>query len=229
MKPTAEDPWLEATIPLLRQNAEFHLSNQVARETRTELLELMNDSVDYIVWIAKFRDWHQIRTWSTTANYIFSMFFPLAQGVYLDFLAGNVPSCFMQMRMLVEQLARCFKADVEHPGKEFFQNKLVKLEAEMSRTRQSSSGLISSLDGRAVALWRKLSNRWVHMRRFEPIVQSIMGPGVPGYALTVPSPYTITDVQDIAELGATVSMFRKILIPIMEKWKTSIAKRLSES
>jgi hypothetical protein len=67
------------------------------------------------------------------------------------------------------------------------------------------------------------------MRHFEPIVQSIMGPGVPGYALTVPSPYTITDVQDIAELGATVTIFRKILIPVMEKWEASIAEQMSES
>ncbi len=214
---------------MLRQNAEFCQSNQEARETRTELSRLMNDGVDYIVWIAKFKDWHLVRTSSTTANYVFSMLFPLAQGVYLDFLAGNVPSCFMQLRMLVEQLARCFEADAEYSGKGFFQDKLVNLEAEMSRTRRSLSSLISSLDNRAVDLWRNLSNRWVHMRHFEPIVESILGPGVPGYALTVPSPYTTTDIQDIAELRATVTMFRKILVPIMEKWKTLIANYLSKS
>ncbi len=229
LRSSTVDPWLEAAIPVLRQNAEFCGSNQAARETRTELSRLMNDGVDHIVWIAKFKDWHQIRTWSSTANYVFSMLFPLAQGIYLDFLAGNVPSCFMQLRMLVEQVARCLRSDVEYPREEFFQDRLDKLEAEMRRTRQSLSNLISSLDSRAVDLWRELSNRWVHMRRFEPIVQSIMGPGVPGYALTVPSPYTLTDVQDIAELGAKVTMFRKVLIPVMEKWKASIAEPMSET
>lgn len=124
LKPETQDTWLETAILVLKENVEFCGSNEAARETRIELAKLMNDGIDYIVWIMKFKDWHQIRTWSAIANYIFSLLFPLSQGIYLDFLTGNIPSCFMQLRMLIEQLAVCFQADLKYPGGDFFQEQV---------------------------------------------------------------------------------------------------------
>lgn len=153
-------------------------------------------------------------------NYIFAVLQPLSNGILLDFLAGNLPACFMQLRTLIEQLAKCFNADTQFPEESFFQDRLKKLEKKMVMEKSSLWKLVESLGGDIAPIWGQLSEYWIHMRGFRRIVDAVTARGVPSYALVLPMTYDDTEGPDIAELGQSIRHFRTVLDLTIQSWKS---------
>lgn len=93
---------------ILRENEAFCRSNSDAREASAELRNLVNEARGSTMWESQVTPDRFARVVSCSAmgTYLSFIFRPLAFGIYLDFLVGNVISVFMQLRTLLEQLAK---------------------------------------------------------------------------------------------------------------------------
>jgi hypothetical protein len=208
------------TKSIMEENETFCKCNEIARESWTELVELMNDAIDHVMWEAKLNGWDRIFPKYSMLNYLFSVLMPLSYSIYLNFLVGNLPVCFTQLRILLEQLAKCFLSDRDYPDFLFFQQKLTELEEQMRTRRLSLTKIVELLNTDGIAIWRSLSENWVHMKGFEKIVKVVQErDDVPGWGLTVPIGYTDTELPEIEELGKSVNQFRQILAKSLEQWK----------
>jgi len=49
---------------------------------------------------------------SLSLTFLSFVLLPLSYGIFFDFLAGNLVASFMQARTLLEQLAKCYLADI---------------------------------------------------------------------------------------------------------------------
>jgi hypothetical protein len=94
--------FMKMTKSILEENNEDCKSNETAHETWVEIVELMNDAIDDVMWQTKEIDWNTHFPRFAMMNYFFSVLMPVSYGIYLDFLAGNLPVCFTQLRTLLE-------------------------------------------------------------------------------------------------------------------------------
>ena len=209
----------DLTKSIMEENETFCQSNQTAQETRTEIVELMNDAIDHVQWEAKLSRRNQLFPKFAMLNYLFFVLMPISYAIHLDFLTGNLPACFMQLRTLLEQLAKCFLSDLKYQDLAFFQDKMVKLEAEgVSLTKT-----IETVEPKAVPLWSRLSNDWVHMKYLKRTVNVVLERGdVPGYGLVIPIAYSETELPEIEELGKSIIDYRTMLAKTIEKWKAQV-------
>lgn len=206
----------------MEENEAFCQSNATARETLSEIVELINDAIDHVHWEVKTPEWNEQFPKFALLNYLFSVLMPVSYAIRLDFLAGNLPASFMQLRVLLEQVAKCFFSDLNYPDLSFFQEKMVMLEAEML----SSTKRIEMLEPTAAPLWTRLSNDWVHMKYLERIVRVVVERGdVPGYGLVIPIGLSDTELPEIEELGQSIAQFRVILANTVEKWKSKVFEK----
>lgn len=209
----------DLTKSIMEENEAFCQSNQTAREACTEIVELMNDAVDHVQWEAKLSGWDRLFPKFAMLNYLFSVLMPIPYAINLDFLTGNLPACFMQLRTLLEQLAKCCLSDLRYQDLAFFQDKMMKLEAE----KVGSTRTIESVEPKAVSLWSRLSNDWIHMKYLNRIVNVVLERGdVPGYGLVIPIAYSETELPEIQELGKSIADYRAMLAKTIEKWKVQV-------
>ena len=212
--------FVKMTESILEENESFCKSNEIGHETWVEIVELMNDAIDKVLWETKEIDWRRLFSRYAMLNYFFSILMPVSYGIYFDYLGGNLPVCFAQLRTLLEQLAKCFMSDMRHPDLPFFQQRITALENEMEREHLSLTKLIEMVAPEGVPMWRSLSRDWVHFKSFDRIVAIISErQDVPGWSLTVPIGYSDTELPEIDELAKHVSGFRQILAKKVEEWK----------
>lgn len=110
------------------KNCSFIAENSTANETFTEIIELINDSIDYYRELAPFNG---LLGESVIFTFIHAVLMPLAYGILLDFLSGNIPACMIQLRAILEALVKCYYADTLAPETwraAFFADKISALE-----------------------------------------------------------------------------------------------------
>ena len=156
-------------------------------EVLREVIELINDSIDYMCFYAEC--WTKRKNEALTHPlffYVNLVLVPFSYAILCDLLVGNLPACFMELRFMLESLAKCHTAEL--PSEEvFFETKILSLEQKLEKEKVSLSKL---------------------MKYFGEII----GIGSePPYSLILPSSYTDDDLQILHELAKQVSMFRTIL------------------
>ena len=212
---------VEAFATVLAENTAFCKLNLDCRETYIEIQNLMNYARYCTLWEDQVSPSELGKTVSESAMFTYLSYIlrPLAWGIFLDFLAGNEIAAFMQLRTLLEQLAKCYEADVmtELSNVTFFQKRIIALE----ETRRSTSKIIGALGPGSEELWSKLSEEWVHLRSMGKLVTAVIERGMPGYAIVIPASYGAEDIPDIRELGQAVKQFRGLLSSTLDKWQTS--------
>ena len=162
--------------------------------------------------------------------FIHHVLIPFSYAIYLDLLAGNVPACFIELRLMLESLAKCYLSDSRYPEKPSFWEKFELLEQEIVQRNLSISKLLRELDNELidkdsfVALWGKLSQDWVHAKGFidRLVAYLIEKFDIPAWALVIPMNYTNKDLDILEELRNRISQFRRILKTTIKKWKTEI-------
>lgn len=157
---------------------------------------------------------------------------PSSYAIHTDLLIGNLPACFMELRLMLESLIKCYLADLKYPEQSFFQRKLELLEKETKDKNGEEIPKrehdfikefdeIMNLDGGSVKLWGKLSKDWVHTRGVVDRVVSQISEksGPPSWALVIPMNYAEDDLDTIKELCKRVSQFRELLKVTIENYK----------
>ncbi len=208
-----EIDWIVADM---KTNLTFAKENHAARECFTQITELMNDLIDHLGEIPKEPS-EVVK--SCKSIYLMNVLMPASFGIYMDFLAGNVPVCFMQLRMIIESMAEYFEADRVARADIFFYEKL-QFSAEMQkRKRESLSKLIDEVDGEAAKVWHKCSD-WMHSQALaKKFVEQVAERGVPAWGLVIPMEYTEVDEQSLVELTRNLNLFRTSFSRVLKGWK----------
>ncbi len=220
---SAAAEYLAHAADVLKENEGFIRAN--AKGTYEEVMALINDAINEIGLAVKKPEREKNYVEHSTAFFAHHILMPFSYAIYLDLLAGNTPACFMELRLLLESLAKCYLADSRYPEAPFFQTKLELLELEMEQTNLSISKAMKELGkkmgvkGEFVTLWGKLSRDWIHTRGFTDKLVSYVTEksDMPPWALTIPMKYTENDLNILEELGNRISQFRSLLVATMKQ------------
>lgn len=201
--------YIDLITQTLRSNDNFVRSH--AEEAYTEVIELIMDAIDYL----RVTDQDVEEAIKPASFYFgFHVLLPISNAIYLDMLAGNIPACFMQLRIVLETLVKCHFADAKYPNEEFFQDRLQMLEKENLPISKIMKDMDTELGvgNRFIAMWGKLSREWAHGGgSMERVVKEIEVQGsVPTWALVIPSPYVVEDLGSLEELRKWLSEFREL-------------------
>src|SRR6266851_5899411 len=101
----------DSAAACFRENESFLLRE--ARDVINEATELVNDSIDYIgVCLQKKPE---------QAMHFFGMYalMSTSYSVFTNLLAGALPTCFRELRFLLETLAKCYIVDKENTDFDF--------------------------------------------------------------------------------------------------------------
>lgn len=197
-----------------------------AKATCDEVIELVNDAIEYVGFAVTKGPPGYARY--SMLFFLHHILMPFSYAIYVDMLAGNMPVCYMQLRLMLESLVKCYAADVEHNDSAFFYEKLELLEEDMQREKRSIAKLMKELGRRLgldfVALWGKLSHDWVHTKGIMARVVNhlITESGVPPWALLTPMNYTEDDLDSVDELRRRICEFRSLLTATMGKYQQEL-------
>jgi hypothetical protein len=207
------------------ENVAFCKSNPDALKAAIQLTNLTDDAQTYTAWeetTSPEQFGKRVRS-SAMENYICFIFRPLVFAAHFDFLAGNIFTVFMQLRTLLEQLAKCYHADMlpEAAKETFFATRVQIVEEKY----QYISDIIETLGPGSKELWRKLSNDWVHMKRMNKLVNTVIQDGVPSFTNIVPIEYIQEDMSTIREITEDSEQFRGLMKSALEKWQAGYGKK----
>ncbi len=216
--PTAADEYLGDTFKVVRENNRF--LHDKAEDAYREIVGLANDAIDYVGLDVKRAECKEDYVKRAMSFFLYHILQPFSYAIYSDVLTGNLPVCFMELRVVLESLVKCYLADLKYPEQTFFQERLEYLEKEKQQGKEVSIskwmielGGLLGLEDRFVALWGKLSQDWVHttgiVNRF--VAQVTEKSDVPGWALVIPMIYAQGDLDSLEELGKRISQLRGLL------------------
>jgi hypothetical protein len=224
MRSKSREGFASLIAEVSRENEKF-LKEKVEESFR-EVVELVNDAIDYAIFAAKTR---RVEEYTTHPMLFFlsNILMPFSCGILTDLLIGNLPSCFYELRVMLESIAKCYVAE-HHPGKNlFFENKILSLEDVMRREGVSTSKLLKEfgemigLDDEPLKQWGEISQEWIHTAGItDRIVEQVVKKSeLPPYALALPMIYSEGDLSIIEELCRQASKFRRILKTTMDQYR----------
>ncbi|HIH72361.1 MAG TPA: hypothetical protein HA300_03165 [Thermococcaceae archaeon] len=195
----------------MEENEKF--LNKNAKDVYEEVIGLGNDAIDILrIIIEKFKTGEEAIK-HPMAFFAVHVLMPISYGIYVDLLIGNLPACFMELRLMHETMAKCYLAEKMGQDQEFFGTSLEALEKRYT----STSKLMEELGSDFVKLWGKLSENWAHPRGIsrgilKHIVDRVVERGIPpSWSIILPTTYTNDDLDDLKELRKRVAEFRKLL------------------
>lgn len=206
---------------VMRENEKFFRKN--AKGTYEEVIELINDAIDNVGLFVKENDYLE----RSMTFFTYHILMPFSYAVYLDLLAGNIPVCFMELRLMLESLAKCYLADSKYSEVAFFQERLKLLEREIEQAGLSVSKLMKELGKELgatndfISLWSKLSQDWLHTKGFSDklVGHVIEQSDMPSWSLVIPMNFRESDLSILEELRNRISQFRSLLVTTMGKYR----------
>ena len=182
----------------IKENEEFFKTNETRKKFLNEVVELANDSIDLI---PKSTDMSNPRL----AFWLHALQ-PLSYGIFTSLMSGNILTCFMQLRLLLEYLALNSMAE-----KISGDNLLEKYIIARNDYEKSTSKLLRDFDIEALELWQRLS-KWLHARTYsERIELTTINEGVKLWSMIQPAIYSKEDEVELNELYLAITQFRNIL------------------
>lgn len=209
---------LEYLFDKLRENEAFLYEN--AQELYTEIVALENDAIDHIGGWSRSEVGPEDYVKTAMRYFFLHVLFPVSGAIHLNALAGNLPGCYSALRLALESLVKCYLADIRYPDQGFFRDRIRLLEEPPDRKRRSTTSsfmeewdkLLERDDG-STALWKELSQMWVHARGvMEGITNRIVQQrDAPAWGMVLPQAYTMGDMTTLDELKGTLFQFRSLL------------------
>jgi hypothetical protein len=215
---------LNCTIGVMRKNGVFLRQN--AEESYYEVVNLINDALNYLGFAVKKKGSKEYYVKHSMVFFLYHILVPFSCAIHLNMLSGNIPVCFMELRLVLESLVECYLADLRYQDQSFFQEKLKLLEEE--KEKKSTSKLMRELGEQLglnfVALWGELSQRWCHTKGIVDgvVAQVVEKSDAPSWALVIPMHYAKSDLDTIDELRSRISKFRSLLAAAMEKYQQEL-------
>jgi len=215
---------IELITEIVPNNEKFLLNK--TEESYIEVIELINDTIDYVKFFAETEDKNDYVE-SSMFFLIHHIVLPNSYAIYTDLMIGNLPACFMELRTMVEALPKCYFAESYEAS--FHMEKIRLLEKYMKKKNISISSLLSRLDSElnqkdgSHNLWKELSEGWIHLRG---IVSKWMeelseNSSLLSYRLIIPTDYSDEDIGTINELQKCINRFRDILRLTIEKYEAN--------
>ncbi|MCV0367486.1 MAG: hypothetical protein K5798_09540 [Nitrosopumilus sp.] len=182
----------------VKQNEEF-FKNDPYKKFLAEIVALADDSIDIV---PKSQDMSDPRT-----AFWFHALQPMSYGIFVSFISGNLLSCFMQLRLLVEYLALYFHS--KHLSGDNLLEKFQKIRDEYDD--KSISNLLRDFDKSSLKLWKSLS-KWHHAIPYSARIElATINEGAKLWSIIQPAFYSKEDESELHELFIAVTDFRKLL------------------
>jgi len=195
---------IEDFCEVIKNNEKF--LREYAEETYNECIELINDAIDYA-----FKNKENY----TNSFYFFSnhILMPQSYAVWMDLLYGNLPACFMELRLILESLAGFSLIDSFSQESDFFEKMLNAFYKGKPSDKLKEFGNKIGVKNEPFNLWKKLSQNWVHPKGIiKRLISEITKKSdVPSWAWIIPMEYTNSDLKDIEELGECISKLRELI------------------
>ena len=206
----------QKTLELLKlaQNAALY-NVKYAKDVYAEVVWLINDIIDALKPLLSNAE-SLVKSAFTFS--VVHIVMPLSYGILYDFLFGNLPACFMQLRTITETLVKAYYADTVET--DFFETKLQRFEKLLKEKQISTSKVFKWLEKEspeasriALRIWGKCSENWVHpygwSKRF---VDAIVKQGAPpAHSLGIPTRYSEGDRESLTELKKALQSLRSLL------------------
>jgi hypothetical protein len=195
----------------MRENEEFLHHN--ASDALGEVAGLINDAIDNVGHISERPEREKEHVERSMSFFMHHVLMPFSYAIYIDLLAANLPVCFMELRLMLESLVKCYLADSKYPDSGFFQERLNFLEQELKTKKWSTSKLMKEFEGKLAtsddfaALWHKLSQDWVHTEGLvNRLVRNVIEKSdIPPWNLVLPMNYAKSDLDAIDKLGSILN------------------------
>lgn len=208
------------------------------REAFIEVLELITDIVDS--W--KPHVYNSLSVLVKRSAFIFNSFhilWPLSDGILMDLIMGNIPACFMQLRVIVENSVVSFLIDYNYRlSEEFYIHSYEDFVKKLNKERKRFSHLVNSnleevfgkeLSRKTTALWSRLSREWLHFKGyFRRVCENIDNGQRPrSYMLVVPTVLNEDNKDNLKDLAESISRTREILKTLHDKWYDMFEDKLA--
>lgn len=223
---TVRKEFLDHIFQVMTENEAFLYRDST--EVYEQVFGLTSDAVDYIGFAIEKRSSAENFVKCAILYFLNHVLMPVSGAVYVNALTGNLPACFVELRLALESLVKCYLADLKYSDRSFFQEKLNLLEKELKKERKSISSLMRELDEylgskSSIDLWGKLSQEWVHAAGvMDGIVDHIAEKSdIPPWGLVIPMNYTPDDLQTLNKLQEQLAEFRHILKLVMQNYQQS--------
>jgi hypothetical protein len=226
MSSSAGDELLEFLFERMRANEGFLRGG--SEEVYAELVGLVNDVTQHLG--AAFDTGVTAEDFVKCAVIYFlnHILGPVGMAIYLNALSGNLPGCYMELRLALESLMKCYLADLQHSDQHFFRDRLRLLEEQAREQRRSITRMMRDWDQDlgleqeigSAALWSTLSEEWVHAKGvMERIVDHVIEESsVPPWGLVLPSVFAEEDLVTLDELCRCLRQFRAIMKAAIDKY-----------
>jgi len=232
------DTWLIDTAKETIQS-NYYNAEGVAELSKAfrEVVSLANDVIDYY----PRGDPHKVSELLVRSAFLFSILhvvWPLSSGMLLDLLVGNLPACFMQLRLLVEAAAKALIVDY---SEKFQTDAFASVETFEKRLRNVSTAKVFENElapivgeraaGDAKSLWSKLSEEWVHFRGFFARIEKALEKfgDLQSYRYVLPADLGEEDAEDLKELAERVARARQLLRTFYSSWLKLLEEQLPEA
>jgi len=213
-----------------KKNEQFARSCPVASETLKLLVDMWNYTFDVEVECLRSK---QFRAVPLTLLHIVQ---PQIYGMIYNFLLGNLPACYMSMRVILEAVVDAVIVSTRFYDSPFPDNlrHLRRLERETRLAFADKCRLLIPASAQSVAkdineLWSYLSEYWVHpkgiVKKLDDKVKKAIKKGQtsapPMWALALPYPYDESDIDDLKELVKKLRKLNNVVEALLEPFSKS--------
>ena len=187
-----------------------------------EAMSLFSDFINNSISVQPHIQTASAYSASSLAFFLYHTLSPFSVAIYTSLLVGNLPGCFMMLRLLTEAFGNCLLADREYGQMNQFSKRLQFLQESKRRTTDILLELDKSInyEKSAVELWKSLSSDWAHASRYAPrLTDTVSNTGTaPSWSLMIPNTFGEEDIEILTELGTAISIFREIANKTISQW-----------
>ena len=179
----------------------------------------------------------------TRSAFLFSITYvaiPLSTGILIDLHIGNLPACFMQLRMLVETMSLALITDYHM---RFSQDVFTSIDALKEKIYIGQTSLSKVLKDNlpkvagketaelALKLWGKLSERWLHSTgSFRVIAENFKEiEDIESFRNLLPAELDENDVLSLEELTDYLQDTRRLIEKLYNSWLGLLQNYLADS
>jgi len=221
----------ESSVPLARmicedaeRNEQFARSYPVATEALKLFVDLWNYTFDIEI------DCLRSKQFSAVSLTLLHVVQPQIYGMIYNFLLGNLPACYMSMRVVLEAVVDAVIVSTRFYDFPFPDNlrHLGRVERHTRLTFADKCKLLVPASGQRVVadiieLWRYLSKYWTHakgiMRKIDDKLTEAIEKGqavTPMWALALPYTYDESDIGDLKEFMNRLRKLTGVIETLLE-------------
>ena len=208
-----------------KRNEQFARSSPVASEALKLSVDIWNYTFD--IWAESLRS-KQFGAVPLTLLHIVQ---PQIYGMIYNFLLGNLPACYMSMRVVLEAVVDAVIVSTRFYDLPFPDNlrHLRQLERETRLAFADKCRLLIPASAQSVVnnineLWSYLSEHWTHakgiVRKLDDKVREAIQKGQtatpPMWALALPYTYDKSDIDDLEEFVNNLRKLKKVVETLLE-------------